>query len=92
MYKKQNKENADITSNGNRRRPSTIRILSSSALAEKYNRLIDKKLELAECLKREHEMRMKILKFDVAMKKKEMLSAGFTDSDVQLLDMCEITL
>lgn len=73
-----------------RRCPSTIRMLTSSTLAEKYDHLIEKKLELTECLKKEHELRMKILNFDIALKKKELKAVGYTDIDIQLLDSCEV--
>lgn len=53
--------------------------MTSSHLADKYAELIDKKLELAACLKKEHLLRMKLLQFDVAIKKQELVTAGCTD-------------
>lgn len=57
-----------------RRRPNTIRTLTSSALGAKYEILADKKIELAECLKKEHEARMIALELDIQLKQKQLKS------------------
>ncbi|ENN80825.1 hypothetical protein YQE_02758, partial [Dendroctonus ponderosae] len=45
-----------------RRRPVVIKTLTTSSLAEKYEQLVDKKLELLKGLQEEHFERMEILK------------------------------
>lgn len=52
-----------------RRRPNTVVTLTSSKLGEKYEMLVDKKIELAECLKQEHKLRMQALELDILLKK-----------------------
>lgn len=47
-----------------------MRMLTSSTLSEKYQLLIDKKILLTDGLAKEHELRMQLLRFDVALKKK----------------------
>lgn len=69
-----------------------MRVLTSSHLGQKYDQLIDKKLELATCLKKEHLMRMKLLKFDVAIKKKEFIAMGYNEMEVSLLESEDLML
>lgn len=75
-----------------RRRPAVIRPLSSSTLAEKYEILLDKKIMLANGLQTEHELRMLSLRFDVALKKKQLFDAGLKDTDVSLLESADLML
>ncbi|CAH1100913.1 unnamed protein product [Psylliodes chrysocephalus] len=62
-----------------RRRPTVIRTLTSSRLGEKYEQLVNKKLELVECYKKEHLLRMQSLELDIALKKRQ-LEAGTTSA------------
>ncbi|KAK4872617.1 hypothetical protein RN001_014646 [Aquatica leii] len=78
--------------NFSRRRPSVIRPLSSSTLAEKYEILLDKKIHLANGLQQEHELIMTLLRFDIALKKKQLIATGFHDTDVNLIESAELML
>lgn len=70
-----------------RRRPNTIVPLTSSRLGEKYELLVDKKLELVHCLQKEHELRMQCLQLDILLKKKQLASlVGIKDSEELLLE------
>lgn len=70
-----------------------IRPLSSSTLAEKYETLLDKKIKLANGLQQEHELRMTLLRFDIALKKRQLIETGFfKDTDVNLLESAELML
>lgn len=58
-----------------RRRPTVVKTLTSSRLAESYEKLIEKKLELLEGLKREHLLRMEILEMNKKLKEVELNAA-----------------
>ncbi|CAG9763448.1 unnamed protein product [Ceutorhynchus assimilis] len=73
--------------NSSRRRPNTVVPLTSSRLGEKYELLVDKKLELVECLKKEHQLRMEALQLDIQLKKKHLSSIAYSkDSNECLLE------
>lgn len=60
-----------------------IRTLTASRLGEKYEEYIDKKLELLECYKKEHYLRMESLRLDIALKKKQLAANIGLGSDLQ---------
>ncbi|KAK4879489.1 hypothetical protein RN001_007635 [Aquatica leii] len=72
-----------------RHRPSVIRPLSSSTLAEKYEILPDKKIQLANGLQQERELRMTLLKFNIALKKKQLIAIGFHGTDVTMFTLMQ---
>lgn len=55
-----------------RRRPQTGRIFTSSVLAERYEELVNKKIELADAAKKEHELRMVLLNQEIELRKKKL--------------------
>lgn len=65
----------------NRRRPAVV-ALTSSKLGEKYEELVGKKLELVECYKQEHLLRMESLKLDIELKKRMQNAAIKFNVDV----------
>ncbi|KAF5297227.1 hypothetical protein FQR65_LT10043 [Abscondita terminalis] len=75
-----------------RRRPSEIRPLSFSTFAEKYEILLDQKIELANGLQKEHEIRMTLLKLYVALKNKQLIISVFQATDMNLLESIEMML
>ncbi|KAK4877369.1 hypothetical protein RN001_009875 [Aquatica leii] len=59
--------------NLSKRRPmSLVRTFTSSSLGEEYKRLLEKKMELVECHKKEHELRYELLQLEVKIKKQEL--------------------
>ncbi|KAK9729910.1 hypothetical protein QE152_g15682 [Popillia japonica] len=56
--KENDQEPPQTSSHTSRRRPTAVKTFTSSALGEMYEQLVQKKLEYAECLKREPEPRL----------------------------------
>ncbi|KAK9687551.1 hypothetical protein QE152_g18942 [Popillia japonica] len=58
--KENDQEPPQTSSHTSRRRPTAVKTFTSSALGEMYEQLVQKKLEYAECLNREHELRCEL--------------------------------
>lgn len=49
-----------------------IKTMTSSVLGEKYEELANRKIELANCLKEEHKLRMTALQLDIQIKQRQL--------------------
>lgn len=67
-------------------RCNTIRTLTSSKLGGKYEKLIETKIDLADCLKKEHIFRMTLSNFDKALKRIELIAVGYTAKEIDQLE------
>ncbi|KAK9694321.1 Myb/SANT-like DNA-binding domain [Popillia japonica] len=67
-----NQTKAESAKSDSTRRRAPVRAFTSSVLGEKYQMLVEKKLEYMECLKEDHKLRCEALQLYIEIKKKQL--------------------